>query len=315
VRYEVRVPLRIDLGGWWTDASIYADREGGKVLCAAISLYARGYISRPASMPARAGGELARRARGDRTHLAYAADVPPGARLGLSAAQTVLWIALVRSGVDNSLDRREIAAVACRTSGALDILGGIDPRFQPRADEHACALGSIRLLTFGTDAGDQPVSLSSVAADELRDRLFLVYSGRARPAGPLHQRVWSRYRDDEPGVAPLLAEMRRLAGEMTEALTQNDLDALGELVGEHWAYQRKLIPEITDDRIDNIISLAARNGSAGAKALGAGSGGSVLLVARQGASERLRAALSKQGLRMIDFDFDSYGVYLEKVIE
>ena len=37
---HARAPLRIDFAGGWTDVPEYADREGGAVVAAGITLYA-----------------------------------------------------------------------------------------------------------------------------------------------------------------------------------------------------------------------------------------------------------------------------------
>jgi D-glycero-alpha-D-manno-heptose-7-phosphate kinase len=315
VRYAARVPLRIDFGGWWTDATLYADAEGGAVLSAAIAPYVRGYISRPTAASVRGSRGWAARLRGERTHFAYTADIGSGARLGATTAQTVLWVTLIRSSVMNSLDRFAVAAAACRASEAVGILGGVAPELLPRADAYASALGGIRYFTFQTAIGDESITPSSANADELRSRLFLVYAGKAQPAGPLVEGVWSRYRERNPTVVATLSALKSLAGDMKEALRNDDFDAFGELIAEHWKHQRGLSPEAALDSIDEIIAFAGQNGAAGAKALGAGGGGSVLIVARSRSQERLRDALARRGLRIVDFEFDSYGVYLDKTID
>jgi D-glycero-alpha-D-manno-heptose-7-phosphate kinase len=317
VRYHARVPLRIDFGGSWTDAPEYSADEGGAVLSAAITCYARGYISRPEhrserDIPTARIGDWLRHMRGDTSHLTYSLDVPPGAGLGASAAQTVLWVTLVTSSILNVLDRREIAAFACRTSEALGTLGGAASRQLPRADEYASALGGINYLSFGDEVLHERITLDSAAVDALRRRLVLVYCGQRRQSGALRDAVWSRYRSGDRSVARALAALARLAGEMKVALVTGDLDAFGELIDENWENQKALCSEITDDRVQDIIDLAISSGAAGAKVVGAGSAGSVLLVARTGAEQRLRDAVSRRGHRTIDFDFDTYGVYVTK---
>jgi D-glycero-alpha-D-manno-heptose-7-phosphate kinase len=319
VRYHARVPLRIDFGGGWTDAPEYSADEGGAVLSAAITCYARGYISRPEprskrDLPTAWIGDWPRRLRGDTSHLAYSLDVPPGAGLGASAAQTVLWVTLVASSILNVLDRRQIAAIACRNSEVLGTLGGAALRQLPRGDEYASALGGINYLSFGGEVLDERIALDSAAIDALRRRLVLVYCGQRRQSGMLREAVWSRYRSGDRSVARALAALARLAGEMKEALVIGDLDAFGELIGENWENQKALCSEVTDGRVEEIIDLAIKSGAAGAKAVGAGSAGSVLLVARKGAEQRLQDAVSQHDHRTIHFDFDTYGVYLTKAL-
>src|SRR5437764_9662045 len=101
MRYKARAPLRVDFGGGWTDVPFYAQEHGGSVLNAAITHYAHGFISRPQ------GTGLLRAMRANRSYVSYSLDVPPGSGLGSSAAQTLLWVTLVKTSVANVSDRTE----------------------------------------------------------------------------------------------------------------------------------------------------------------------------------------------------------------
>jgi D-glycero-alpha-D-manno-heptose-7-phosphate kinase len=301
VRYRARAPLRIDFGGGWTDVPLYADREGGAVLNAAITQYAHGYIARPEPD----GAGVLRALRGDRSHLTYSLDLPSGSGLGASAAQTVLWVALVRSSIANTAERRDVAASACRVAEALGILGG-------KQDEYASALGGITYFTFGETVRDERLELDSHIVEALHRRLILVYSGQKRLSSAIHESVWSRYRSGEPGVVSALSTLKNVAGSMRDALLKGDLDAFGDLIGENWAQQKMLHASITNERVEDMIDYACAHGAAAAKACGAGGGGCLLLYARQDESDRLRSALAKRQVRIVDFHFDTYGVYLKK---
>jgi len=99
-------------------------------------------------------------------------------------------------------------------------------------------------------------------------------------------------------VCHALGECKRLAHLMADALTRSDLDALGELVGEHWVHQRALHPSITTERIDAIHAACRRADALGMKALGASGGGCVMAVAREGGEDRLAEVLAPLGERL-----------------
>jgi D-glycero-alpha-D-manno-heptose-7-phosphate kinase len=299
VRYTARAPLRIDFGGGWTDVSIYAESEGGAVLNAAITRYVRGSIARP-----ELSGVL-HPLRGDRSYVSYTLDLPSGAGLGASAAQTVLWVTLVKTTIANVSDRREIAEIACQIGSLLGILGG-------KQDEYASALGGIRYYTFRDTVQAEQLDLGSVLTEELRSRLVLVYSGASRLSGSIHEHVWGGFRAGEPGVAGALASLRRLAREMKDALLSHDLDTFGDLLTENWESQKALHPSVTNPQLDDIFDLARRFGARGGKACGAGGGGCLVFLSSSGQSERLRQAFKDRKLQVIDFDFDTYGVHLRK---
>jgi D-glycero-alpha-D-manno-heptose-7-phosphate kinase len=299
VRYTARAPLRIDFGGGWTDVPLYAEAEGGAVLNAAITRYATGAIARPD-----VGGRLTT-LRPSRSSVSYQVDAPPGAGLGTTAAQTVLWATLVKTTVANTSDRREIAEIACQISALLGILGG-------KQDEYASALGGVNFLTFGPSVGVERLDLGRAFTAQLRSRLVLVYSGQSRLSASIHESVWERYRRGEKPVVDALSALRRLAGEMKDALVARDLEALGELLTENWANQRRLDPSVTNPSLDGIFDIALRSGARGGKACGVGGGGCLLFLTEDGARDRLAEALGARRLKVIDFDFDTYGVHLKK---
>lgn len=299
MRYRARAPLRIDFGGGWTDVPVYAEEHGGAVLNAAITRYAHGTIgvssrSFPASL-------LSRPATG----VSYTVNAPPGSGLGTSAAQNVLWVTLVKTTVANISSRAEIAEIACEVGKLLGIVGG-------KQDEYASALGGINYFSFGGAVEAERLDVTPGLADELRDRLVLVYSGESRISGSIHDRVWERYRARERRVIDALSQLRRLAGDMRESLLAADYAVFGRLLSENWECQKALDNSVSTARLDAILESALRTGAIGGKACGAGGGGCLLLACEPDRRVPLTASLSGAGLQTLDFDFDTYGVYLSK---
>jgi D-glycero-alpha-D-manno-heptose-7-phosphate kinase len=299
MRYKARAPLRIDFGGGWTDVPIYAEEHGGAVLNAAISRYAHGSIG-VASRPFPAS-LLSRAASG----VSYSVDAPPGSGLGTSAAQNVLWVTLVKTTVANVSGRPEIAEIACQVGKLLGIVGG-------KQDEYASALGGIHYFSFGGTVEAERLDETPGLADELRNRLVLVYSGESRISGSIHDRVWERYRAGERSVVEALSQLRRLAGEMKESLVAGDYGAFGRMLTENWECQKALDDSVSTMRLDTIMESALRAGAIGGKACGAGGGGCLVFACEPDTRAPLAASLSGAGLQVLDFDFDSYGVYLTK---
>lgn len=299
MRYKARAPLRIDFAGGWTDIPEFASSEGGSVVNAAITQYVRGFISR-----AEASGILGA-LRGNRSYLQYSVDVPTGAGLGASAAQTVLWVTLVRASVANTAERADIARISCQIAADMGIVGG-------KQDEYASALGGVHSLTFGQDVRAERLELTRGFLNELRQRLVLVYTGRSRLSPSIHTAVWSRFREGDPSTVTALRSLKHLGAAMRGAFLAGEVEEIAVLMNENWAAQRALHPSVTNDDLDTLIHFALTHGARGAKACGAGGGGCVLLVAAEGDEARLRRALLSRSLRIIDFDFDTYGVHLTK---
>src|SRR3954447_13061749 len=108
MRHAARAPLRIDLAGGWTCFESHPLAEGGAALGMAIERFVEGHVARPGGEPA-----LLSRFRSERSYLSYHTDVPRAAGLGIPAAESVLWLALLRSVIDNTATRRDVARFAC----------------------------------------------------------------------------------------------------------------------------------------------------------------------------------------------------------
>lgn len=183
-----------------------------------------------------------------------------------------------------------------------------------RQDHYAAAYGGALRLDFGAAAGGAPCRATPVpfgagTRAALERRGVVVYTGESRLSGDTITAVLDAYRAREPRVTRALARLRALAAEMAAALGAGDVDALGALVGEHWAYQRALHPAIPTARIDAIVAAGARAGALGAKALGASGGGCVLLLAAAGREGAVRAAVAPLGA-VLDWRVDDGGVHL-----
>lgn len=313
VRREVtsRAPARIDLGGGWTDVPPYCDREGGFVCNVAID--------RRASVRLRAGPEqlvsqgddaplvraALRRAAITGVHVTLTNDFPVGAGLGGSSAASAALLAAIaewrgRHG-ERPIDRTAIAEEGRRIEvEELGIAGG-------RQDHYAAAFGGALALTFTTTTTVRRIPIAASAREDLCARSVLVYTGQSRISGDTITAVLGAYERGERRVVRALARMRELAMMMAASLERGDLDALGDLLHEHWEHQRSLHPSIPTPRIDEIIARGRDAGALGGKAMGASGGGCVLLLCRRDAADAVRREVGALG-EVLDFGVDEDGV-------
>ncbi|HVZ78953.1 MAG TPA: hypothetical protein VG818_13305 [Gemmatimonadaceae bacterium] len=230
-------------------------------------------------------------------------DFPVAAGLGGSSAASAAILGALDSFRGIPIDRRAIAERGREIEVEdLGVAGG-------RQDHYAATHGGALGLTFGDPAGVgvERIPLSTQLRDALERRCILAYTGESRISGDTITAVMQGYRDGEKRVTFALGRMRELAQEMAAALRQSDVDALGELVGEHWTHQRALHPTIPTPRIDACVERAARAGALGAKATGASGGGCVLAIAGAGREESVRAALAPLGT-LVTFTVDEDGL-------
>src|SRR5581483_2769471 len=92
----VKIPVRLDFAGGWSDVHYFAAREGGAVLNAAIMPCVQGHA----------------RWDGHRLHLEYELALPPGSHLGTSASVDVAWLALTNGLMERRQSPQELAESA-----------------------------------------------------------------------------------------------------------------------------------------------------------------------------------------------------------
>ena len=301
-----RAPTRIDLGGGWTDVPPYCDREGGFVCNVAINLYSVATLS-AVKDDSDAGAQSAlidaavRRSGVTGVHATLHNDFPLGAGLGGSSAASAALLAGLRAWRGQTLNRVDIAEEGRRIEvEELGVAGG-------RQDHYAATHGGGLALTFGTEVSVRRLSLPSAARDAFVASATLIYTGESRISGDTITAVLDAYNAREARVVTALKRMRELAMDMAAALESCDLHALGDLVDEHWRYQRSLHPSIPTARIDEIVARATRAGALGAKAMGASGGGCVLILSRPGKRAAVNSVVQSLG-NILEFDVDYDGV-------
>lgn len=308
-----RAPTRLDFGGGWTDVPPYDVEQGGFVCNVAISRYA---TVRLTPLPDDAAqSEIAVAREGDAALLravsrrydfrgasiSLSSDFPVAAGLGGSSAAGVAAITAALAWHGQSKSKSEIAE-ASRELEVLEmgIAGG-------RQDHYAAAHGGALGLRFGKTVEVTRIPLTPAALAEIPRRCIVVYTGESRISATTITAVMGAYRDQSRRVRDALREMKSLAEQSAIALEAGNLDQLGRLVGEQWEHQRSLDPAIPTPLIDRMIATAMSNGAIGCKALGASGGGCVLMIAAEGRSDDVRAAVSSMGTE-ITYTVDTTGV-------
>lgn len=301
-----RAPTRIDLGGGWTDVPPYCDREGGFVCNIAIDRYTTATLTE-----ARASGDArdialvnaARKRAGVQCGVTLANDFPIGAGLGGSSAASAALITALDAWTGRRRDRASLAELGRLIEVEdLGVAGG-------RQDHYAAAYGGALALTFTDSTLVRPLRVTDETLSDLAARSVLLYTGESRISGDTIRAVLDAYERGHTPVVRALARMKELARQMATALERGDLDALGEMLADHWTHQRSLHPSIPTARIDEIVARAKATGALGSKAMGASGGGCVLVVGRPERMNALRAELRGLG-EILDFAFDRDGATL-----
>ncbi|MGB9877346.1 MAG: GHMP kinase [bacterium] len=323
-----RAPVRIDFAGGFTDVEPYCLQRGGAVVNATIGLYSHILLELKEGANLKITSldyglsEEARSIRemeyGGNLDLLKAGlkrmgidlggevkawcDAPPGAGLGASAATAVCLLYALCKMRGSKMGREEIAELAHRLEKEeLGIWGG-------KQDQYASALGGFLFMEFAEEVKWQRLEASKEFKKLLEKRLVLCYTGRSRLSGKIINEVMGRYKK----VIGLLDEMKEIAYNIKKAILEGDIEAVGKLMEENWRRQKKLAEGISDAQIEQIFRVAKEGGAIGGKAMGAGGGGCILFMAKEGREKELKEKLESIGIKILPLKFVGKGVEILK---
>jgi D-glycero-alpha-D-manno-heptose-7-phosphate kinase len=281
---KVRIPVRIDFAGGWSDVDYFAAREGGAVLNAAINLFVEGKGSW----------------EGSNLRVSYHSDVPTGCGLGSSAAINVAWLAITNGVMGRLQSAIQLAEAAFHLENRiLGIEGG-------KQDAYASALGGFNLLQIRAKdmpATVEPLRLPSGIIQALEERSVLTYSGIRRDSGAVHGGVWERYLQGDSGVAANLRVIRDSALPARDALASADFEALARILTKNRECVRHFNAGVITPRMDELFSAGEDSGAVGSKPCGAGGGGCLFFLCMKETKTEVEATLLEHGAAIIPFKF------------
>lgn len=305
----VRVPLRISFLGGGSDVPAHYEQHGGGVLSATIDKYI--YITAKENtslFPKRYRLVYSQveecNNRSDIKHriikqliedyglgsldLDVMSDIPAGTGMGSSSAFTVgMHLALEP---ENSGNKYKLAELACTTE--------IEDLNEPigKQDQYAAAFGGLNYFSFDTNRVlINPIHLNQEESAYLHNNLRLIYVGGTRNASKLLE---EQITSDN---TTLLCDMSDIAFEAACKLHRGEIDQLGPAMLEGWELKKRLSPNVSNPAIDGIIATSLKAGATGAKLLGAGGAGFVLLFCPN------EIVLPSLGSREVRFTFDKEG--------
>ena len=315
-----QAPLRISLGGGGTDIPSYYRRRGGFLVAGAIDKYVyfmahtvfqRRYRMKYSEFEEVDRAEdikhpilretLVRHWQGEPLEIASLADVPAGTGLGSSGAYTVGLIKALSLAKRMATTPGGLAEDAAHIE--IDVLG------EPigKQDQYASAHGGICAYTFNEDdtVTVEPLALSPETLSAMDDNFLAFYTGDTRSAsGTLSDQV-KRTEEGDESILANLDRTKEIGLESRRLLETGDLDSYAQLMHEHWETKRERSPGMSNERIDDLYTLARRSGALGGKLVGAGGGGFLLVYAPR--PDDTRQAMRAAGAQELRFRFEFSG--------
>ena len=237
------------------------------------------------------------------------AAIPSGSGLGTSSIMGAVLTAIVRRMTGRPLQRRELFHDVLRLEQELTTGGGWQ-------DQVGGVLPGVKMITTGPGLVPDP-RIHYVPADVLDPRAnggqaLLYYTGLRRLAKNILHDVVGGYLDRDCGSMDTLKRIHAFPPFMVEAMAAKDLDRFGRLLSEAWTLKKMIDPDSTTEVIEEILRRAAPM-ILGAKLMGAGGGGFLLLVCRSGDSAKalrgeLEAHPPNDRARFFEFDISADGL-------
>ena len=237
------------------------------------------------------------------------AAVPRGSGLGTSSIVGAALLAVLHRAAGRKLTHEELFHGVLRLEQALTAGGGWQ-------DQIGGVVGGVKVITAEPGLTPEP-SIRPVPPDLLDPKAnggltLLYYTGITRLAKDILQQVVGRYLDRERHAMATLERLRALPTKVAEAMAAGDLAEFGRLIDAVWELNKQLDPNSTTDEIESLLA-AIRGHIHGAKLLGAGGGGFLLMVCKspkdaEAARQILQAEPINDRARLVDFDINSDGL-------
>ena len=314
-----RTPLRVSFCGGGTDIDDFSMSEpkGGRVVSAALSRYVYVTINRRFDDRLRVSystmedvdsldkiqHDLIREALrltgiDSGIEITTIADIPgQGTGLGSSSTVTVGLLNAMHAFQGREVSKEQLAEEACQIE--IDTLGAPIGR----QDQYAASFGGVNSIRFGENGVKvEPIEVSEGLAKKFSENFTLVFTGLTRSASS----VLSEESDDQFDKISRMREIRNHADEAASHVEKENLDSLGDILNKTWLSKREASPIVTNKQIDDLYERVISSGAIGAKLLGAGNGGFLLVYGNR----HLRGILQRdlgESHRMFPLEIDFSG--------
>ena len=176
-------------------------------------------------------------------------------------------------------------------------------------DSYGPALGGFNLLTYarGGRISHRPLDIPAETLRAFEARMVVVYTGHSHVSGDIHVDIKRSYAlPDSPTVAAMHG-LEQNARDIAAALEGGDLERTGEILSANWENHKKLHASCTNERLQSFYD-AAEGLVSGGKTCGAGGGGCIVFIAREGKRAELEAACRALDGQLMPHTFAMQGV-------
>ncbi len=149
------------------------------------------------------------------------------------------------------------------------------------------------------------------SADEIDSRFLVIYTGAPRQSGINNWEVYKAHINGDKKVVKNFETISEIAQGMHSAMKKADWDQVAYLIREEWKLRRSNHEHISTPLIDRLVAVAAKTGGRAAKVCGAGGGGCVLFMVKDGAKERVVEAIRLNGGQVLPCKMSTDGLVVK----
>ena len=321
-------PLRISFAGGGTDMPEYYERYIGKVVTSTITHFVYVFTTQrednsfqafssnlqshhePTSydkLKPKYGSEIAVSVV---KHLKYkegrnfliSSDSPAGSGLGASGSLAVNLVNTINSLRSIKWDKEKVAETAFEVG--RNVLGWPIGK----QDEYSTIFGGLNYIEFHKNRVKvTPITANNNSISELQQNLILFFVGTTRNSSSILTSQIENTKKNKPETISSLHKAKELAELTFEAISNNDITKIGEILHQGWLAKKKFTANVSNKFIDDLYRCALNLGATGGKLTGAGGGGHLLLYCEKQKQPDLITHLEKIGLRHVKFKFYKNG--------
>ncbi len=237
------------------------------------------------------------------------AAIPGGSGLGTSSIMGAVIHAVIQRVLGNTLAPRELFHAVLRLEQALTTGGGWQDQIGgivPGAKSIATAPGLVPAPSIHFVPADVLTPLSCGGS------ALLYYTGITRLAKNILQHVVGNWLDRDRAAVATLRAIHASPARTAAAMARKDAPAFGRALDTAWMLKKQLDPGSTNPEIDALIN-AVRPRLHGAKIMGAGGGGFILMIAKspqdaQAVADQLAQSPPNDRARLFDFQLSPQGL-------
>jgi D-glycero-alpha-D-manno-heptose-7-phosphate kinase len=239
-------------------------------------------------------------------NLKYFFDLPTGSGLGSSGAFMALLATFLMT-LKKNYNKKDAANLAYYLEkNILKTSGG-------RQDEFSSIYGGFNFIEFKkNNSYVKQILPSKKFMFEIQSRSLLMFTGIIRDGGKVINEHIKIYQDKNK--LELLHKNKNLALKAKKFIENNDFKNFIEKINLYWELKKEYNPNVTNDKIDELISIALENGAHSVKLLGAGNGGHLLIFTPIEKRQLILKRLENKGCtsRYFSYSNNSCEVHVDK---